>query len=199
MKQDLNLIPRKESSHAFQKIVLPILLILLVYCAAMYMGIRIPRSIYRQKDSTNESIKVKIEEMAAVNDEYISVMNSLNFLQSQTATISATSGNEKFVLNVLNTLEDACPQDIKLISLITTDTSISIKGAAPDDTSIAEFVVNLRNSGKFDASNISIIAPSSMITDESGVEQEIRSFTLMLTYPVETLLAEEEQVSGGNE
>jgi len=195
MKQDLNLIPKKESTDTLHKLLLPLLLFVLILCSALYVGIRIPRSIYRQKDLANEGIKVKIGEMAGIEDNYIAAMQSLDFLQSQQATISETSGSEKSALSVLTMLERACPQDVSLISVVASRLSITVKGVSPDDTSVAEFTVNLRSTGIFDITNISIITPSEMENSDGTGKTEVRAFSLMLTYPAQA--AQEEQ-TGGN-
>lgn len=199
MKQDLNLMPRKESTVQVGKILLPVLLVVLVFAAILYAGIALPENAYQRKRAEMNNLQEKLNSTQAIFDEYNMVMADLSTLQLQQSTMAAASDTGKGALDILQMIERLCPDDIRLRSVQMNRNAITIRGMAAKDTSIAQFVVLLRQQGIFGHTNITTVNPGDVSFSQAYTaqfnEESIRAdkdFAIYLEY-VGTSMDEEDE------
>lgn len=191
MKQDLNLIPRKEDTQVVSRVVVPALLILLIFVTLIYTGIMIPKARLRVLEAKNNGLSEKITALSDVQTEYQTLMATLDTLKSQSTTMNETNSTDKQALEVFYMIEDAAPSEVVLTNVSLTEESIILQGTAPTDSLVAQFMVNLRDTDKFSVTNITAIQPEEVNfarryeAEQQGEElPTVRNFKLMLIYPV---------------
>ncbi len=199
MKQDLNLIPRKEDSQVVSRVLVPALLVLLVFVSLIYTGIMIPKNLLHALEAKEQGLQSNIESLSDVQQEYQTLMVKMDTLKSQTTTMTETRQSEKHALEVFYMIEDAAPSEVTLTSVILSEESIVIQGMAPTDSLVAQFMVNLRDSHRFSVTNISEVQPEEVNfaqryeARQQGTELRTnRMFKLMLVYPTPVIVTEEE-------
>lgn len=191
MKLDLDLIPKKESNRSFTGTVLPIVMILLLFTALLYLGIIIPQNKYHEVESINISLEKKIEEKANVEKDFNEAFELFNTLKEENATVQETKVTENDALNTLYLIQEACPVSIKISHAQFSYESITLEGYAPNEKAIAQFMVELKNMGVFGETNIARIKPSDTTFSEEYISyfndediNQSKMFTLHLSYPI---------------
>lgn len=188
MKLDLNLLPRREKLPV-ANVLLPVLLVLLLFGAALYAGITIPNG--RLATLTQEESKTLQEraEYANVSERFQMQNDELRELLGKKDAIDKAFDVSHAPTRIFRVLEDSCPVTIKLTQVSVNETGIVLQGSAPSDSDVAQFLVNLRRSGLFGDTNISFVSPEGF-TDvppapvASAAPAQGRLFCLILNYPV---------------
>lgn len=191
MKQDFDLIPKKESGKTFAGTVLPIVMILLLFAALLYLGIIIPQNRYHEVESMSISLEKKITEKANAEKDYNEALELLNTLKEENATVQDTKVTQNDALNTLYIIQEACPVSIRISHAELSNESITLVGYAPNEKVIAQFMVELKNTGVFGLTNISKIEPSDTTFSDEFISyfndediSQSKMFTLYLSYPV---------------
>jgi Tfp pilus assembly protein PilN len=195
MKQDLNLLPRREQRPAVG-LILPAVLVLLLLGAALYAGIVIPGNHLAELRQQQSQILSERSLYGDVASEYEAQNATLQDLLVKKAAISETFDTSHTPTTLLAVIERACPVTVQLTSLSVNEAGIVIQGTASSDTDVAQFMVNLRKSGLFEQTNISYVSPEEYteLPLLEGQQQKMQ-FSLILNYPQ----AETDGEKGGTE
>ncbi len=192
MKRDLNLIPKAESQSSINKFFLPVLLIVVLYAATAYLAITIPKQRLQVKEDEYALLQQKVAELEYVESEYQLLREQLSEIESKKQTVLRTMHSDNDSINLLNIVEQACPEEILLTDMIITSDGLTIEGTAQNDSLVAQFIVNLRANELFSNSNISLTEPAEPNFADmqealsTGAELPIiRRFQLALTYSAE--------------
>lgn len=183
MKQDLNLLPRRERQPVIG-LLLPALLALMLLGAALYAGIVIPGNHLAELRQQQSQILSDRSLYGDVASEYAAQNAQLQDLLSKKAAIDETFDTSHTPTTLLAVIERSCPVTVQLTGLSVNETGIVLQGKAPSDTDIAQFMVNLRQSGLFGQTNISHVSPqeyTELPLQEGQVQA--REFSLILSYP----------------
>ena len=183
MKQDLNLLPRREKKPVMG-FILPVILFLLLMGAALYAGITIPNNhlaALRQEQSQILSDRSTYND---VTGEFQSQNTELQDLLNKKAAIDQTFDTSHAPTKLFVVIEQSCPVNVELTNMAVNETGIVLQGKATSDSEVAQFMVNLRDSGIFGQTNISYVSPEEF-TELPLLEGEtqIRLFNLILNYP----------------
>ncbi|MCK5129770.1 MAG: PilN domain-containing protein, partial [Clostridiales bacterium] len=188
-----------ESSPVFTKYVLPILLLLVLYASTAYLAWSIPSESLHNKQTEDAALSQKVDDLAYVEVEYQSLRAQISAIEAKQQTIMQTTSTSNAALNILQLIETASPVAMVITTAELESDGMVITGYAPDNVTIAEFVVNLRAMERFSIINIIITQPQDVSFEEQQAAQlageaipELRSFSLSVSYSIEDTRMEEE-------
>ncbi len=176
MKNDINLLKhRKIAAGSGKK--RSYVLFAILFAVILLAGIVLP---LRSLSSAKLKLYALESElmMTTVTQESLNLtMGQVAQLRSQLSDLQTLHASRSDILSYLSAIERSLPHTAELAQLTFSGNVLSISGTAPDDTTLAVFLLQLRNSGAF--SNVFL----SNSTSPSGQTKQAM-FTLTATLPV---------------
>jgi hypothetical protein len=180
IKNDLNLLPRKEGPSKFIRYGLPLIILITLLALALTAGIIIPKNMKAEKMKIAEDLSLKITDMASVQEEFSSLNLEITTLKSQMSEFEEFNSCDKTLYDILNTIEQNCPDVIKITTADFDYEKILLEGTCPSDAEVATFAVKLRSTGIFSEININTVEDEK----EEDVVSVNRAFEMEIFYPV---------------
>jgi Tfp pilus assembly protein PilN len=175
IKRDINLMPANETSEKIARngtIALAVFIGLLI---AAYFAIAMPWMTLKALQSKAENAQNEVKQLESAETEFNAKVAQLKVVQQVVAFLENTDSAYREPRDINVELERACPKGIMLTGFTMNTTGMTIDGFADSDTTVAQFIVNLKTA--FPQFEPAMLAYTKQATDTEG-KQWIRQFEL---------------------
>ncbi len=188
LKNDLNLMPKREGPSTFKKNILPMIVFCAVLVAALAAGIIIPQKMLADKQKEKEELQLKTAQLSTVQAEFEQLNSEINVITNRLKIFDVFKSSGKELSDMLDTVEKACPDTVRMTEIRFDYEKIYLSGICADDAEAASFAVMLRESGLFAEVNIDTVQFENVYVDDAEqnevLSDELRAFEIQLYYPV---------------
>lgn len=185
MKLDINLMADRKMHGNHLTITAPILFIIIILFAFV-LPIKYRNSLVSEKEKTNQEL-VYINK---TNSEYLHLKNQLASLSKRIEINDQIEARKKDFYNILEIVDDSITREIQLSHISINGTVLTIQGFAPNDKTIANFILKLQDNQLIKAVNIQEIF---LDKDRQSRNFSIECVTQLPVPYIEDLSIEEEE------
>lgn len=149
MKLDINLMADRKM-HGNHLTITALILFIIIILFAFVLPIKYRNSLVSEKEKTNQEL-VYINK---TNSEYLHLKNQLASLSKRIEINDQIEARKKDFYNILEIVDDSITREIQLSHISINGTVLTIQGFAPNDKTIANFILKLQDNQLIKAVNI---------------------------------------------
>lgn len=185
MKLDINLMADRKM-HGNHLTITALILFIIIILFAFVLPIKYRNSLVLEKEKTNQEL-VYINK---TNSEYLHLKNQLASLSKRIEINDQIEARKKDFYNILEIVDDSITREIQLSHISINGTVLTIQGFAPNDKTIANFILKLQDNQLIKAVNIQEIF---LDKDRQSRNFSIECVTQLPVPYIEDLSIEEEE------
>ncbi len=185
MKLDINLMADRKM-HGNHLTITALILFIIIILFAFVLPIKYRNSLVSEKEKTNQEL-VYINK---TNSEYLHLKNQLASLSKRIEINDQIEARKKDFYNILEIVDDSITREIQLSHISINGTVLTIQGFAPNDKTIANFILKLQDNQLIKAVNIQEIF---LDKDRQSRNFSIECVTQLPVPYIEDLSIEEEE------
>lgn len=144
MRNDINLIPKRNNIISAQMMFLVLLVSMGSFILMGYYGLYLPLN---EKKELNDKIKQSQEELllySDVEETYISLLDQINNLNNINTVFELIKSNSLKMTQIFKDFQKNIPKDIVINKISYTNGELLMEGLSPTYKELAQYIVNLR-------------------------------------------------------
>ena len=174
MKNDINLLYKRKKADVSSKKWLKLFAAVVLAAAIIFAGIALPSRSLDALKLEVASLENILNASTASNDVLQEKLDYNDSLNEQLSELISLNDSKSDIQTYIDAVEQSLPAGASIVELGLSNQTMSVAGAATDDTVIASFCLRLRETQLFDEV---FLTNSTTITDTT-------SFSLTATLPV---------------
>lgn len=143
MRDDLNLVPRKESATLNSSIVDIIMIYILTFLCLILFGVIKPNDKKAEIEKQIAEKEQELQQYATVDEEYEELTEKITEIKNNKKIVEQLTDKKKFG-DILKDIQNIIPDDVVIKNLSYSDDSLTISATSSDIIDIAQFMVKLR-------------------------------------------------------
>lgn len=144
MKNDINLLYKRETKALSTKRIAAIIISLIVLAVALYAGITIPSSQLTALRSKAAELDNQLGTTTSIQVELSDKTKQNKLLEVKLEEIKALGDTKSNIIKYINAVESSLPTDANINNIVFSVQSLSINGTAKNDTVISTFCLKLK-------------------------------------------------------
>lgn len=143
LRDDLNLVPRKESATLNSSIVDIIMIYILTFLCLILFGVIKPNDKKAEIEKQIAEKEQELQQYATVDEEYEELTEKITEIKNNKKIVEQLTDKKKFG-DILKDIQNIIPDDVVIKNLSYSDDSLTISATSSDIIDIAQFMVKLR-------------------------------------------------------
>lgn len=143
VKRDINLLPADEASQKRARRGLIALACIIGVLLLAYVGIVLPSLSLRGLQALADGKAADAAALQGADKEFNSLVEQRNSLSQTLKSMEAFGKEYRPAADAIKEIGDACPGSVTLLAVTLSQEGAAIRGRAPDEKDVAQFIVNL--------------------------------------------------------